>query len=235
MPYSANKELPESIKKLPDAAQSLFRQVFNKSLESYSEDVSFRIAWESVKRKFKKVDGAWIAKGLSLDFYSFSLEVEDKNVFVQKGEDGEYYLEAALSDTMYDTQGKRFTEEALQAYAEQINNVGLAGFITHEDWNNFKRENMHLSEEAFVAKARTERKGILKTVKAIYEKGKLWIKALIDKRYLNHVRKFNKVSIEALVPRRFQSSNEYHGGYVLGFALDNNAVNRRAVAQVVNE
>jgi cation transport regulator len=234
MPYRENSELPPNIKRLPVGAQTMFRKVFNSSISRHGEVLANKIAWAAVKTKFKRVGDNWVAKGMGLSFFTFSMTT-NKEVFVKKGADGEYYLEATLSDNQFDSEGRRFTSEALQTYANQINTYGIAGFITHRDWDDFKMANSHLSEEEFIRKARTERKGILKTVKAIYEKGKLWIKALIDKRYINHVKRYNKVSIEALVPTRYQTSTEYRGGYALGFALDNNAINPRATAQVVDK
>jgi len=228
MPYASVKDLPASLKVLPIKAQQLFVSAFNSSLERNSEDIARKVAWAVVKKKFKKVGGEWVAKGLGLEFFTFTVDNSDEEIFIKKGSDGEFYLEAVLSTNTKDSQGKLFTEGALTNYANQINSHGLSGFITHQDWDMFKAMNKHLSEEEFVKKARTERKGILKTVKAVYSKGKLWIKAQIDKRYLNHVRKFNKVSIEALVPSRFQKDGMYDGGYALGFALDNNAINKAA-------
>lgn len=235
MPYKNISELPSSLRKLPAKAQTIYMTTFNSSYAKHKSDsISSKIAWAAVKTKFKRVGEEWVAKGMGLNLYTFNLEVEN-DIFIQKGKSGEYYLEATLSDTMTDSQGNRFTEHALKQYAEQINSHGVPGYITHGDWDEFKMKYRHLPEGEFVSRARTERKGILKTVQAVYKKGKLWIKALIDKRYLNHVRKFNKVSIEALVPSKYQNNSEYDGGYVLGFALDNNAINNRATAQVVNE
>ncbi len=218
---------------LPQKAQELYNNVHTRTLQKYGDDLmASKVGWASVKARFDRTGSQWVAKGLGLDFFSFSTQLSS-DVFINKGADGEYYLEATLSDVGVDTQGKRFTREALMGYAKQINEYGIAGFITHADWDHFKMENSHLSESEFIAKARNERKGILKTVRAVYEKGKLWIKALIDKRYLNRIKQFKKVSIEALVPKKYQVDNEYRGGYVLGFALDNRAINDRAHAQIV--
>jgi len=226
MPYKTNQELPTAIKKLPDKAQTMFRKVFNSSFEKYDESKAFKIAWAAVKKKFKKVEGKWIAKGMGYGLYRFELKVSDN--LIRKGNDGEYYLEGVLSDTMVDKEGKQFTEDALKNYAEQINKFGIMGFISHQDFYDFSMKYSHLPEHEFIAKARKERKGILKVVKAIYKQGKLWIKALIDKRYLKRIKKFKTMSIEALVPQRFQKGNSYNGGYVLGLALDNMPVNPRA-------
>ncbi len=230
--YKSNLYLPKEIKALPIKAQTLFRETYNRVIKAQSNAVAMKVAWKIVGGKFKKEGNSWIAKGMGFDLFTFNLENKG-DAFISKGKDGEHYLEATLSDDMTDSQGKRFTKETLQDYANQINQNGLLGFITHQDYKDFCMKYSHLPESVFVAKARNERKGILKTIKAIYENGKLWIKAVIDKRYLNRVKQFSKVSIEALIPKRFQVGNEYRGGYPIGFALDNNAINRRAVATVV--
>lgn len=232
MQYKTIKELPKAVQKLPVTAQKLFLNASNSSSVRVGREMGDKVAWTAVKKRFVKTGEQWIGKGLGLNLFKFTMENSGSS-FVKKGRDGEFYLEAVLSDSMYDSEGFRFTEKALKSYEEQINTYGMAGFITHSDWDDFKMSNSHLSEQAFIKKARTERKGILKTVKAIYRKGKLWIKALIDKRYVKQVEKFDKVSIEALVPQRFRPGREYTGGFPLGFALDNNAINPRAEARIV--
>jgi|ETNvirenome_6_85_1030632.scaffolds.fasta_scaffold02344_7 cation transport regulator len=230
MPYKNVTELPESIKKLPMGAQKIFMSVFNTSMYKgdYGEDMAFKIAWAAVKKRFKKLDNKWVAKGLGHSFYRFELNKTDK-LFIQKGNDGEYYLEGVLSDSNVDTMGYKFLPETLKSFANQINDRGIFGGITHEEWDGLKLKYSHLSEDEFVKKALSERKGVLKVIKAIYEKGKLWIKALVDKRYLNHVQKFKSMSIEALIPKQYQKGKMYTGGTILGLALDNSPVNPRAV------
>lgn len=227
MPFKSNEDLPAEIKRLPVKAQSLFRNTFNKVYDKYGEETSFKVAWDIVKKRFHKDEsGKWIGKGMGMDIFTFEMK-QSGTVFIQKGEDGEHYIEAILSDDMFDSDGKRFTKELLMDFEKQINEFGISGFITHSDWKKFIIENSHLPENIFIQKARNERKGILKTVKAIYDNGKLWIKALVDKRYLNRVKSFDKISIEAIAPKG--SGNEYKQGHVLGFALDNNAINPRAI------
>jgi len=227
MPYNTIKELPASIRKLPIGAQNIFLQVFNKSYDKNGEEIAFKIAWTAVKSKFKKVKDKWIAKGLGHELYTFTLENKEK-LFVQKGKDGEFYLEGVLSTTTPDSLGYRFTTDTLQDFARQINKRGVSGSITHEEWERLKLKYSHLTEAKFISKALKERKGILKVVKAIYQKGKLWVKAIIDKRYLNRIKQFKTMSIEALVPKKYQQGRTYTGGTVLGLALDNNPVNKQA-------
>lgn len=228
MPYNNNSQLPESIQKLPNKAQTLFRTAFNQAYSNNKDDIlSMKIAWTVVKKHFKQIDGKWVAKGMGMELFVFDLTTTS-DVYIQKAENGEVYLEGVLSDEFRDAEGWTFVPELLQKFADQINKFGIPGFITHQDWQNFINNNMGLSQEDFIQKARQERKGILKAVKAIVDKGKLMIKAIVDKRYLNHIKKFNKMSIEAIVPIKDDNNKRYIDGTVLGLALDHNPINPRA-------
>jgi cation transport regulator len=62
MPYSKNSELPDSVKVLPAAAQSIFRKAFNSAEKQYDdEERAFKVAWAAVKKAgYKKEDGEWV-------------------------------------------------------------------------------------------------------------------------------------------------------------------------------
>ncbi len=74
MSYNSNKDLPHSITDhLPDHAQSIYRKAFNNAWSEYSvaakrykggtqEEVSHRVAWSAVKRKYYKENSHWVAK-----------------------------------------------------------------------------------------------------------------------------------------------------------------------------
>lgn len=62
MPYSSNSELPSNVRNpLPEAAQTIFRRVFNTADKKYDETRARKIAWAAVKNAgFKKgSDGKW--------------------------------------------------------------------------------------------------------------------------------------------------------------------------------
>jgi cation transport regulator len=67
VPYSSNAELPTGVRRhLPGAAQDIYREAFNHAWDSYADDprreeIAHRVAWAAVKRKFRKVDGDWVA------------------------------------------------------------------------------------------------------------------------------------------------------------------------------
>lgn len=68
MPYARNAELPASIRNhLPDHAQDIFRSAFNSAYESHADDpsreeISYRIAWAAVKRRYGKVGSTWVER-----------------------------------------------------------------------------------------------------------------------------------------------------------------------------
>ena len=64
MPYGSNDDLPDSVRHaLPPHAQDIFREAFNNALEEYGrEENAFRVAWAAVKKRYRKVRGAWVEK-----------------------------------------------------------------------------------------------------------------------------------------------------------------------------
>jgi len=65
MPYESNLDLPPPIRRaLPRHAQDIYRAAFNNAWRQYRdrETIAHRIAWSAVKRKYRKVGGAWVAK-----------------------------------------------------------------------------------------------------------------------------------------------------------------------------
>ncbi len=76
MPYQKNEDLPESVKNhLPPHAQDIYREAFNHAQKEYKdpdkrqdpqsslEEISHRVAWNAVKKKYTKNEGGdWSAK-----------------------------------------------------------------------------------------------------------------------------------------------------------------------------
>lgn len=63
MPYARNADLPPEVRRLPKAAQDIFRAAFNAAFEEYgSEEAAFRVAWAAVKRKYRKEGDRWVAR-----------------------------------------------------------------------------------------------------------------------------------------------------------------------------
>jgi cation transport regulator len=68
MPYSSNRELPDSVRHvLPSHAQTLYQKAFNSAWDQYKEaddrrgdesreQVAHKVAWSAVKKEYSKGD-----------------------------------------------------------------------------------------------------------------------------------------------------------------------------------
>ena len=74
MPYDSVKELPDSVRdNLPKHAQEIYVEAYNSAWEEYEnaedrregdsrEEVSHKVAWAAVKKKYEKKNGKWKTK-----------------------------------------------------------------------------------------------------------------------------------------------------------------------------
>ena len=74
MPYDSLKDLPDSVRdNLPKHAQEVYIASFNNAWEEYKEaedrrdgasreEVSHKVAWSAVKKKYEKKNGKWKSK-----------------------------------------------------------------------------------------------------------------------------------------------------------------------------
>lgn len=74
MPYDSISDLPNKVKdNLPKAAQEIYQGAFNEAWEEYEdpkerrgdssrEEISHQVAWQAVKRQYKKQNGEWKRK-----------------------------------------------------------------------------------------------------------------------------------------------------------------------------
>lgn len=68
MPYSTNKDLPDSVRdNLPKDAQTIYREAFNSAWDQYRgeedrEGIAHRVAWAAVKKQYEKRDDRWVKK-----------------------------------------------------------------------------------------------------------------------------------------------------------------------------
>lgn len=69
MPYRSNLDLPPGVRlHLPEAAQAIYREAFNRAWRSYDgharqEEIAHRIAWAAVKRRYVKRGTRWVERG----------------------------------------------------------------------------------------------------------------------------------------------------------------------------
>ena len=120
MPYNKVSDLPETIRVLPKPAQELFLKVFNESVkQGKSEDMAFKIAWGSVKQKYHKPKGKWIAKSSSIipKVYNVKSAISPGKAYV-----GEFIF----GDTQEDLDGDEVSWEALCTKID-----GMEGDLEH--------------------------------------------------------------------------------------------------------
>jgi cation transport regulator len=68
MPYMTNEDLPPSPRRrLPEHGQDIYRTAFNRAWDRYRdidlhrlEEIAHRVAWSSVKRKYRKSGEVWV-------------------------------------------------------------------------------------------------------------------------------------------------------------------------------
>ena len=198
------KDLPVIIRNvLPGEGQNMFLEVYNESFKKNdSESQAMTVAWNVVKKKFKKIDNKWIARSedfVAPQFYTFELEATGKEL-IMNDENGEIVLDAVLASTMKNTDGRYFEIEDLEYLASQINEKGST--LPDEEHTILKEISgdyiAQLMDDDELYNKFKERKGIFKNIKAAVKDGKLWIRANLDKRYKNHAAKFSSLSIEAI-------------------------------------
>lgn len=238
--------VPSYVERLPFTVKVGWLKVYNIALDQYGETSALSMAnlWalrkldeiaakpkvedfsdELVKRQLAEempaepVQEVVAASKEAKEFVSIKLTAKNSEM-ISYSSDGEIVLEAILADNTYSSDGKKFSDEALIAMAEQINTKGMAmPDIAHEEYNSLLET--CADAEDFKSQLR-ERKGLLKKVKAFYQNGKLLIKAWLDKRYKNHTDIYKSLSIEAYSPMDRQEGDTYLWAEPLSFTFTNN-------------
>jgi len=163
-------------------------------------------------------------------FRRITLEMDKTNgEFIKKADNGDNYVDFILTDTSVDSQGDSYTSELLEKWADEINaGNAIIGDFNHEEYDRIIATNFN--KETIIEKL-LHKKGIAKAVKAIFDKGKLWVKAIIDKRYRNAINKARGISLEALIEDT--DGNVATKGNLLGFTFTANGTQVNSGAVVV--
>lgn len=193
--------IPASVKAiLPKEGKEYYEQVY---LNSYSRNkdelLAHQVAWKLTRSKMKEVNGQLVCN--SEDFaqpklYSFEADFQGE-VLIRNSDNGELEMDIVLANTSpRKSDGNYFTEEELQIMAEQINSYGSTlPDVDHAVMQKLLAQ--YGNNKVAILNAVKKEKGIFKKIQALVREGKLWVRAIFDKRYKNHVQKYNKVSIEA--------------------------------------
>lgn len=225
MPYKDSNDgsLPDYIKRQPTAIRAKWVQIFNTVYEENGEDMAFIVANKWLLRQ----RGA-VAEAKSLELRRVQFSLDETGEFIKKSEDGEDYVSFVLTDVGTDSHGDSYSLELLEKWAKDINSgVGLIGDIDHEEYDKILATVKNPEEAKSMFK---NKKGIAKGLQAIVDQGRLWVKAMIDKRYKKAIQKAG-VSLEALMAPRDDPDSPYTAGDLLGFSfmLSGQAANPRAV------
>lgn len=199
--------LPTYVENKPKHIIKRWVEIFNEILDGQGEEAAYIAANGWLMRELERMDK--YHKRATLKF-----EVSDTQ-FIKRTADGDDYVSFKLADTQRDSFGVELTEDVLKQWAEYINSGNpLVGDIDHEYYDQVLSG--MLSDEETMEMIRNK-KGIAKGVQAIYEKGKLWVKALIDKRYRKTLEKAKGVSLEALIQK--DENNKITGAELMGFTF----------------
>lgn len=221
MVYTSIESLPEYIRTiLTEEAQEYFLKVYTLAYKNYDDDTSFQIAWEATKLKLQKSGNTYVIHNhyyKTPEVHEFEMNEEETNISMNS-ETEEIIMDAVLADTNPNTDGKYFTEQELEDLAFQINTFGsTVPDVDHEKLMALVKKHGR-NHDAIMHELKNE-KGIMKNIKASVEKGRLWIRATLDKRFKNHLDKFKALSIEAFAD---VENNRYSNPKYLGFTFTNN-------------
>ena len=222
MPYTGIKDnnLPSYIKKLPSRIQTQWIAIFNETFRKNGEATAFTVANGWLKKKIVgKIEAVTNSTEEDITLYTLKFDLPEQGLVINS-EDGNDYIDLILTDIGELNGGKSFDEAFLYEIAERINKEGIIGDFDHEQFKTLVKSG--LGPEAIVS-ALKGKKGIARAVKAIVEKGKLWVRAQIDKRYRKRILNSKGVSIEGFF-RRKSETNKYVDGPVLGFSFIENQI-----------
>ena len=227
MPYTQNsKDLPSYVMKLSDANKSRWIEIFNAAYEKYGEEKALLLANTWLKRNIKKE--SVVAKSTaSVEHLVFTVDTSSE--LIKRADDGEDYIDFILTDDKPDDEGVVYPPELLKKWADQINSGQLLlGDFDHEKFNVLVKQGLRPND---VMQRLKTKPGIAKMIKAVIDKGKLWVRTVIDKRYKKLIKEKAKgVSLEASLIRD-DTTNEIIDGVLGGFtfAINSNPHNERAM------
>lgn len=226
MVYKIDSEtLPAYVQKLPTSFKAKWIIIFNKVEATDGANAALMVANQWLKKQIKvssvegKTDKAYFMERIQLQLSDTQL--------IKKSDDGEEYIDFVLTDLGADSRGDSYPESLVTKWVDQVNNGAFVGDIDHKEYDDIVGRATTIEQAAELIKS--AKRGIAKTVKAVFDKGKMWVRAVIDKRYKKLIEKANGVSLEAIVTR--DADGNVIDGDLLGFtfAVEQNPVNPRAV------
>lgn len=226
MPYSgiSDPKLPTYVKNRSDAIKRKWIAIFNSIYEKEGDSKAFAMANSWLKKQVKqKVMTAKSENHIERVFFT----VDESQGFIKRSDGGEEYIDFVLTDNKPDREGVQYPIEVLQKWAEYINSGNaFVGDIDHKQYDEILSMGKNSDETLEMLR---KKQGIARGLKAVIDKGRLWVRALIDKRYSKIVRERAKgVSLEAFLVKE---NDKIVDGKLAGFTFSINDTpwNSRAV------
>lgn len=215
MPYTLGAEdLPDYVKNKPEDMQKKWIGIFNDIAAEEGEEMAFIVANSWLKRELDKYK-QYVARAENA-MVRIPFELQTDKDYIVRSEGGSEFVSFKLADIMKDSLGVQLNEDTLKEWADRINNGEVViGDVDHQTWNYYAQQ--AIPDDEFDTNIRYK-PGIAKAVKAIVDKGRLWVKAMIDKKYKSVIEKAKGVSMEA-VAKRNPETNELLGADLLGFTF----------------
>jgi hypothetical protein len=213
-------KLPKFVKNRSFALRKKWVALYNAAIEKYGEKRAMLVANLWLKKQVTPKKERFIKRS------ALHFEVHNKG-FISRSRNGDNYITLVLNTVKAHKDGIEYSEAMLKDWAKQINANPIVGDVDHTFYDKVLASNM--SDETVKSVLRNK-KGIAKTVKAIYQKGKLWVRAVIDKRYKKLIQKSKGVSSEAFLT---WEGTKATAGEVLGFTFNIKSTPAEYLAGVV--
>lgn len=195
---------PSYVTNKPEHIQKQWEDIYNRySVESPAVGLGVANKWLSNQRE-------------ELVVRDLSFKVDNEQI-IQRSIGGVEYVDFLLADTIHDNYGTKYSESFLQRLADYINEHPediAEGDFNHDTLNQLQAQGY--SKEGIKSKLKSLKQGVAKAVKAIYEKGKLYLRTVVDPRYKDKVLRSKGVSIEGSFVR---SGDTFVDGKILGFSF----------------
>jgi len=223
-----DEKLPKYIKSRSLIIRKKWVVIYNHFYDKKGAEAALIAANTWLKKNITKKET--VAKTFSkLQSIKFEIDTSGKSL-IKRADNGDEYIDFVLSDNLPDSKGMSMPIKLLKKWAEAINSgISLFGDLDHKEYDELVASGLDADEVIEQLRA-GKQKSIAKSLKAILKKGKLWVRAIIDKRYKKYIKKnANGVSLEAAIIT--DESGNIVDGDIGGFtfAVDLPKVNPRAV------
>jgi len=229
MPFISinDPKLPAYVKRRESSVRKNWIKIFNSVFAKEGEKMAFLVSNKWLKDTLNKS---------SITKRSTHVKKNEKILLAKvsggltKRANGTYTVDFMLTDVLPDSYGLKMSLPLLEKWAKQINS-GLMRFIgdqDHEEFDNVANTGMAANEAIKIIRDR--KSGFAKGVKAFIDKGKLWVRAVVNEAARSIVNKATGVSFEADLTVDEKTNTAIDG--TLGgftFSTKSNPINPRSI------